>query len=104
MTGIEEKLSKQAPTVNGMGELLAQITPTSMAVTALIVVLGYGITWWVKRIFRQRDLQHKVPNWVNILVYDSAVFVCGAPRLACGGGTSDHRAFGDGVHLGCHVS
>ena len=68
MTGIEEKLSKQAPTVNGMGELLAQITPTSMAVTALIVVLGYGITWWVKRIFRQRDLQHKVPNWVNILM------------------------------------
>jgi len=68
MTGIEQTLSKQAPAVNGVNELLAQITPTSMAVTALIIVLGYGITWWVKRIFSERDLQHKVPNWVNILM------------------------------------
>ena len=56
MTGIEQTLSKQAPAVNGVNELLAQITPTSMAVTALIIVLGYGITWWVKRIFSERDL------------------------------------------------
>lgn len=68
MTGIEETLNKQAPAVNGVSELLAQISPTSVAVTALIVALGYGITWWVKRIFRERDLQHKVPNWVNILM------------------------------------
>ncbi len=68
MNDIEKKLSEQALGVNGVGELIAQITPTSMAITALIIALGYGITWWVKRIFQERDLQHKVPNWVNIVM------------------------------------
>ena len=68
MTKIEQTLVEQAPAVDGVSQLLAQITPTSISVTLLIVLMAYGITAWVKHVFRQKDLQHKVPNWVNIVM------------------------------------
>ena len=65
---IEQSIAKQTPTVNGVNQLLAQITPTSVAVTVGIVLLAFALSKWVKYIFQKKDLQHKVPNWVNILM------------------------------------
>ena len=62
---IEQSIAKQTPTVNGVNQLLAQITPTSVAVTVGIVLLAFALSKWVKYIFQKKDLQHKVPNWVG---------------------------------------
>ena len=65
---IEHDLTKKTPSVRNFNQLLEQITPTSISVTLLIIVAGYGLSWLVKRIFQARDLQHRVPNWVNVSV------------------------------------
>ena len=51
-----------------MSQLLAQITPTSVAVTVGIILLAFIISKWIKSVFQNKDLQHRVPNWVNILM------------------------------------
>ena len=54
--------------MQGVHALIAEISPTSMAITLLIIALGFFVTWMVRRIYQQRDLQHKVPNWMNVLM------------------------------------
>ena len=54
--------------MDGVSQLLAQITPTSVAVTGGIILLAFIISKWVKSVFQKKDLQHRVPNWVNILM------------------------------------
>ena len=68
MTAIEQSLAEQAPAVDGVSQLLAQITPTSVAVTVGIILLAFIISKWIKSVFQNKDLQHRVPNWVNILM------------------------------------
>lgn len=68
MQTIEQNLTSEQAPVHGVQALIAEISPTSMAITLLIVALGFFVTWVVRRVYQQRDLQHKVPNWVNVLM------------------------------------
>ena len=68
MSTIEQTISTTDAPVQGLHALWAEISPTSLAITALMLALAYGVTWWVRRIFQQKDLHHRVPNWVNILM------------------------------------
>ncbi|MBP6295016.1 MAG: mechanosensitive ion channel [Hydromonas sp.] len=68
MTTLEHTLTSKNAPVQGVHALIAEISPTSMAITLLIIALGFFVTWMVRRIYRQRDLQHKVPNWMNVLM------------------------------------
>ena len=68
MTTLEHTLTSKNAPVQGVHALIAEISPTSMAITLLIIALGFFVTWMVRRIYQQRDLQHKVPNWMNVLM------------------------------------
>ncbi len=68
MSNLEQTLILDDTPVQGLRALWAEISPTSMVITVLIVALGFSLTWLVRRLFAQRDLQHKVPNWVNVLM------------------------------------
>ena len=68
MTTLEHTLNSKNAPVQGVHALIAEISPTSMAITLLIIALGFFVTWMVRRIYQQRDLQHKVPNWMNVLM------------------------------------
>ncbi|MBS1174922.1 MAG: mscK [Burkholderiaceae bacterium] len=68
MTTLEHTLTSKNAPVQGVHALIAEISPTSMAITLLIIALGFFVTWVVRRVYQQRDLQHKVPNWMNVLM------------------------------------
>ena len=68
MTTLEHTLTSKNAPMQGVHALIAEISPTSMAITLLIIALGFFVTWMVRRIYQQRDLQHKVPNWMNVLM------------------------------------
>jgi small-conductance mechanosensitive channel len=69
MSILEQVLTDQTNTpVQGVRALIAELSPTSLAITLLIIALGFLVTWAVRRVYQQRDLQRKVPNWVNGLM------------------------------------
>ncbi|GHA69332.1 mechanosensitive ion channel protein MscS [Formosimonas limnophila] len=63
---LEQSLIKQPPVVNGVSDLLAQTSVYDWVTTVAIILLAYGITWWVKRWLRQRDMQNTTPRWFDV--------------------------------------
>jgi small-conductance mechanosensitive channel len=66
VNNIEQSLDNQTPVVNGVSDLLAQTTAYDWVTTVAIILMAYGITWWVKRWLHQRDVQNATPRWFDV--------------------------------------